>query len=60
MPKGLTLIEAEREYIRFTLEAMDGNVQRAAELLGISRKNLWEKRKKYGLLHASPDTGSSA
>ena len=55
LPKGLTLVEAEREYIRFTLEAVDGNVQRAAELLGISRKNLWEKRKKYGLLEASPD-----
>ncbi len=50
VPKGLTLVEAEREYIRFTLEATDGNIQRAAEVLGISRKNLWEKRKKYGLL----------
>ncbi len=50
IPTGLTLAEAEKEYIRQTLEACGGSVQRAAELLGISRKNLWEKRKKYGLL----------
>jgi DNA-binding NtrC family response regulator len=47
--KGLTLADAEKEYIRLTLEACGGSVQRAAESLGISRKNLWEKRKKYGL-----------
>ena len=50
VPKGLTLGDAEREYIRLTLEQAGGNIQKAAELLGISRKNLWEKRKKYGLL----------
>ncbi|UCF18741.1 MAG: sigma-54-dependent Fis family transcriptional regulator [Gemmatimonadota bacterium] len=48
--KGLTLAAAEREYIRQTLAEYDGSVQRAAEVLGVSRKNLWEKRKKYGLL----------
>jgi DNA-binding NtrC family response regulator len=48
--KGGTLVDAEREYIRHTLADCDGSVQRAAEVLGISRKNLWEKRKKYGLL----------
>jgi two-component system, NtrC family, response regulator AtoC len=47
---GLTLTEAEREYIRRTLETTDDDIQRAAEILGISRKNLWEKRKKHGLL----------
>jgi DNA-binding NtrC family response regulator len=50
VPKGLTLSDAEREYIKRTLDHCDGSVQRAAEVLGISRKNLWEKRKKYGLL----------
>jgi two-component system response regulator HydG len=50
VPKGLTLAEAEGEYIRHTLAALDDNVQRAAESLGISRKNLWEKRKKHGLM----------
>lgn len=50
IPEGLTLAEAEAEYIRYALDRVDGNVQRAAEGLGISRKNLWEKRKKHGLL----------
>jgi DNA-binding NtrC family response regulator len=48
--KGLTLSDAEKEYIRRTLADCDDSIQRAAEVLGISRKNLWEKRKKYGLL----------
>ena len=48
--KGLTLADAEKEYIRKTLTDCNDSIQRAAEILGISRKNLWEKRKKYGLL----------
>src|SRR5437016_11393370 len=59
LSKGLTLADAEREYIRLTLEATDGDIQRAAEILGISRKNLWEKRKKYGLLPSPSDIESS-
>ena len=50
LPAGLSLAEAEREYIRRTLDACDGSIQRTAECLAISRKNLWEKRKKHGLL----------
>ena len=50
LPKGLSLADAEREYIRWTLDETGGSIQKAAEILGISRKNLWEKRKKYGLL----------
>jgi two-component system response regulator AtoC len=50
IPRGLSLANAEKEYIRRTLDACDGSVQRAAEILGVSRKNLWEKRKKHGLL----------
>jgi DNA-binding NtrC family response regulator len=49
-PPGASLAEAERAHIQRTLAAYQGNVQRAAEALGISRKSLWEKRKKYGLL----------
>src|SRR5437773_5738659 len=60
LPRGLSLAEAEREYIRLTLDATDGNVQRAADILGISRKNLWEKRKKYGLLASAPDAESDS
>ncbi len=47
--RGLTLREAEREYIRDALSANGGRVQATADSLGISRKNLWEKRKKHGL-----------
>jgi DNA-binding NtrC family response regulator len=44
-----TLAEVERRYIAATLQHARGNQTRAAELLGISRKALWEKRKRYGL-----------
>ena len=47
--RDLTLKEAEREYIRLALEAHGDNVAETAESLGISRKNLWEKRKRHGL-----------
>lgn len=50
MERGLTLQEVERRYIVDALEAHDGNVGATAESLGISRKNLWEKRRKHGLL----------
>jgi DNA-binding NtrC family response regulator len=44
-----TLDEVERRYIAATLQHARGNQTRAAELLGISRKALWEKCKRYGL-----------
>lgn len=44
-----TLAEQEREHIRATLAFARGHQGRAAEILGISRKALWEKRKRYGL-----------
>jgi DNA-binding NtrC family response regulator len=47
---GLSLAEVEKEYIRHTLEHLDGDIQRAAESLGISRTSLWERRKRHGLL----------
>ena len=50
IPDGITLPEVEKQYIQRTLERFDNNIQRAAESLGISRKNLWEKRKKHGML----------
>jgi len=47
---GLTsLADLEREAIRRTLEATRYKIGRSAEILGISRKTLLEKRKKYGL-----------
>ena len=45
-----SLEDIEREAIKATLEATHYKIGRAAEILGISRKTLLEKRKKYGLL----------
>jgi DNA-binding NtrC family response regulator len=45
-----SLEELEREAIQATLEATHYKISRAAEILGISRKTLLEKRKKYGLM----------
>lgn len=47
--RGLTLADVEKEYIRQTLEDLEGDIQRSAESLGISRKSLWERRKRHGL-----------
>jgi two-component system, NtrC family, response regulator HydG len=44
-----TLDEVERRYIELTLRHVRGNQTQAAHILGISRKALWEKRKRYGL-----------
>jgi len=47
--KRPTLEEVERRYIELTLTFARGNQTRAAAILGISRKALWEKRKRFGL-----------
>ncbi len=39
----LSLVEMESEYIRAVLHSVGGNKSRAARLLGISRKNLYDK-----------------
>lgn len=44
-----SLEDMEREVILATLEATRYKITRAAEILGISRKTLLDKRKKYGL-----------
>jgi DNA-binding NtrC family response regulator len=44
-----TLAEVERDYIERTLRHVRGNQTRAAKILGISRKALWEKRRRYGM-----------
>ncbi|HEV8581333.1 MAG TPA: sigma 54-interacting transcriptional regulator [Thermoanaerobaculia bacterium] len=54
-PEGLLetrprpLLEVEKEQIRNALAYTRGHQGRAAELLGISRKALWEKRRRYGI-----------
>jgi DNA-binding NtrC family response regulator len=44
-----SLEQLEKESIAATLEATHYKITRTAEILGISRKTLLEKRKKYGL-----------
>lgn len=46
---GWTLEQLEELYIREVLRATGANFSRAAALLGINRKTLLEKRKKYGI-----------
>jgi two-component system, NtrC family, response regulator HydG len=44
-----SLEQVERRYIELVLRDVKGNQTRAAQILGISRKALWEKRKRYGI-----------
>ncbi len=48
IPVGTPLAEAERLLIIKTLEVSDGNKQRAARILGISRRGLYTKLAAYG------------
>ena len=45
----MSLEQLERNYIAEVLDATRGKKSKAAEILGISRKTLLEKRKRYGL-----------
>lgn len=44
-----SLKEVEQAYLRYVLEQSGGNQTKAAQILGISRKALWEKRRRYGI-----------
>jgi DNA-binding NtrC family response regulator len=44
-----TLKDVEQAYIRWVLDAVQGSQTRAEAVLGISRKALWEKRRRYGI-----------
>jgi transcriptional regulator of acetoin/glycerol metabolism len=48
-PRPRPLVEVERAEILRALAYTRGHQGRAAELLGISRKGLWEKRRRHGL-----------
>jgi two-component system, NtrC family, response regulator AtoC len=47
-PLGTALKEFEREYLQRALAQAEGKRTVAAEILGISRKNLWEKLRMHG------------
>jgi two-component system response regulator AtoC len=49
IPLGSTMREAEKELILRTLEARKGNKKITAEVLGISRRSLYNKLAEYGL-----------
>jgi DNA-binding NtrC family response regulator len=55
-PLGAALKEFEREYLLRALAEADGKRTLAAEILGISRKNLWEKLRMHGF--SDSGTGS--
>ena len=44
-----TLKDVELAYIRYVLDSVAGSQTRAAAVLGISRKALWEKRRRFGI-----------
>jgi two-component system response regulator AtoC len=48
-PTARTLADLERDAIERTLREVDGNRRRAAELLGIGERTLYDKLKRYGV-----------
>jgi DNA-binding NtrC family response regulator len=54
-PLSQVLKRAEREHLLRALAVAGGKRVRAAELLGISRKNLWEKLRAHGLSDSDVD-----
>jgi len=48
-PLSAVMAQFERDYIERTLQLAGGERGKAAEMLGISRKNLWEKVVKHKL-----------
>jgi DNA-binding NtrC family response regulator len=53
VPLHAMVEEAERRHIRSALERTGGSVMKTSELLGISRKTLWEKMKKLRIGNGS-------
>jgi DNA-binding NtrC family response regulator len=53
---GMTVEEAERQLILQALKETDGNRTKAAEKIGISRRTLHRKLKKFGL--EAPETAA--
>ena len=59
VPRGggrlCSLAEVESDHIRFVLENLGGNKTRAAEVLGIDRKTLREKLKRYSIVEKAQE-----
>jgi len=54
-PLSVAIDEFEREYLQRALTMTGGQKGRAAQILGISRKSLWQKLRKYGLAEYGSD-----
>jgi DNA-binding NtrC family response regulator len=54
-PLAVVIKQAEREHLLRALAIAGGRRTRAAELLGISRKNLWEKLRAQGISDSDVD-----
>jgi DNA-binding NtrC family response regulator len=57
-PLAQVVKQAERDHLLRALAVAGGKRVRAAELLGISRKNLWEKLRAHGLSDSDVDDGN--
>ena len=58
LPVGTTVSEAEKSLIQLTLQHTKNNKTRAAEILGISLKTLFNKLKEYGAAEAEAGSGT--
>jgi two-component system response regulator HydG len=58
-PLAVILKEAERAHLLRALAVAGGRRTQAAELLGISRKNLWEKLRAHGISDSDVDDPAS-
>jgi DNA-binding NtrC family response regulator len=47
---GMTLADVEKEFISMTIASVGGNKKKAAAVLGVSRRALYNKLKRFGLL----------
>jgi DNA-binding NtrC family response regulator len=47
---GMPLEEVEKQYIKMTLSMVNGNKRKAATILHISRRALYNKLKRFGML----------
>ena len=52
---GMTIDQAEAHMVRRALERHDGNLQHAADALGITRQTLYRRMEKHGLREPSSD-----
>lgn len=58
LPVGITVGDAEKALIQLTLQHTKNNKTRAAEILGISLKTLFNKLKEYGNAAESHQSGA--